>query len=141
MRWGHTIKVEALTPVDLVVCGSVAVDRTGARLGKGGGFSDLEFALAREAGLIGPHTLIATTVHPAQVLASGLIPMTAHDVPLDLIVTPEEIVACAGKHPRPEGILWPELTDDKIAAIPLLRVLAGEDSRRPDQAPTAKAGE
>ncbi|MGH9037752.1 MAG: hypothetical protein ACRD0O_18490 [Acidimicrobiia bacterium] len=28
------------------------------RLGKGGGFSDLEFALAAEAGLIGPKTLL-----------------------------------------------------------------------------------
>jgi 5-formyltetrahydrofolate cyclo-ligase len=28
-----------------VVCGSVAVNRQGARVGKGGGFSDLEFAL------------------------------------------------------------------------------------------------
>src|SRR5262245_24694515 len=31
--------------IDLVVAGSVAVDETGARLGKGGGYSDLEFAL------------------------------------------------------------------------------------------------
>jgi 5-formyltetrahydrofolate cyclo-ligase len=30
-----------LQPVDLVVCGSVAVNREGTRVGKGGGFSDL----------------------------------------------------------------------------------------------------
>jgi 5-formyltetrahydrofolate cyclo-ligase len=28
--------------IDLVVCGSVAVDHTGARIGKGGGYSDIE---------------------------------------------------------------------------------------------------
>ena len=52
-----------LQPVDLVVCGSVAVNREGARVGKGGGFSDLELALLVEAGLIGPETVVATTVH------------------------------------------------------------------------------
>ena len=40
-RAGRQLAVEALHPVDLVVCGSVAVNRQGARVGKGGGFSDL----------------------------------------------------------------------------------------------------
>jgi hypothetical protein len=44
--------VAELTSVDLVICGGVAVNRQGARVGKGGGFSDLEFALLVEAGLI-----------------------------------------------------------------------------------------
>ena len=39
---------------------------SGARLGKGGGFSDLEFALAAEAGLLGPDTVVVTTVHDAR---------------------------------------------------------------------------
>ena len=42
--------------MDLVICGSVAVNRQGARVGKGGGFADLEFALLVEAGLIGTDT-------------------------------------------------------------------------------------
>ena len=37
--------------------GSVAAGEDGARLGKGGGFADLEFALASAAGLIGPGTV------------------------------------------------------------------------------------
>src|ERR1700733_14711763 len=56
-----------LEPVDLVVMGSVAVSADGARLGKGGGFADLEFALAAAAGLIGPQTVAVTTVHDIQV--------------------------------------------------------------------------
>jgi 5-formyltetrahydrofolate cyclo-ligase len=67
-RVGRRVRVAELHPVDLVVCGSVAVNRQGARVGKGGGFSDLEFALLGEAGLIGPGTVVATTVHPLQVL-------------------------------------------------------------------------
>jgi 5-formyltetrahydrofolate cyclo-ligase len=50
-RAGRLVDVEELEPLDLVVCGSVAVDESGARLGKGGGFSDLEYALACEAGM------------------------------------------------------------------------------------------
>jgi 5-formyltetrahydrofolate cyclo-ligase len=43
-----------MQPVDLVACGSVAVDRTGARLGKGAGYSEIEVGLLNDAGLIGP---------------------------------------------------------------------------------------
>ena len=121
---GEPVGIDDLEPVDLVVTGCVAVDTSGARLGKGGGFADLEFALAAAAGLIGPDTLVATTVHDAQVLETGRIPMTGHDVPLDLIVTPDEVIECRGSHPRPDGIDWDDLTEEKIAAIPLLTRLA-----------------
>jgi 5-formyltetrahydrofolate cyclo-ligase len=46
------VAVGELRPVDLVVCGSVAVNRSGVRLGKGGGYADLELALLVEAGLV-----------------------------------------------------------------------------------------
>src|SRR5436190_1022570 len=59
---GVPVDVADLDPVDLVVCGSVAVSEDGARLGKGGGFSDLELAVATGAGLVGPSTLVVTTV-------------------------------------------------------------------------------
>ena len=55
--------------VDLVVVGSVAVDRrTGRRIGKGEGFADLEWALAasNHGGAVGKNTLVATTVHDCQ---------------------------------------------------------------------------
>ena len=55
-RSGRTVAVSDLEPVDLVVAGCVAVAEDGARLGKGGGFSDLEFAVACEAGLVAPDT-------------------------------------------------------------------------------------
>lgn len=122
---GRPVDVEELEPVDLVVTGCVAVDESGARLGKGGGFSDLEHAVAYEAGLIGPHTVVATTVHEAQVLATGRIPLTAHDVRLDLIVTPERVIRPPrrGRRSHRPGIHWDDLADEKIASIPLLRRL------------------
>jgi len=117
-RAGRRIGVAELRPVDLVVCGSVAVNRQGARVGKGGGFSDLEFALLVEAGLIGTDTVVATTVHPLQVLEEAL-PETDHDFRLDLIVAGEEVIRCRRSR-RPQGILWEHLDAAKIAAIPVL---------------------
>jgi len=123
------IPVEDLEPVDLVVAGSVAVSDDGARLGKGGGFSDLEFAIATQLGLIGPRTLVVTTVHERQVLPAGRIPQTAHDVAVDLIVTPERVITCRPRRRRPAGIVWSELTAAKIDAIPVLARLGGAARR------------
>jgi 5-formyltetrahydrofolate cyclo-ligase len=123
-RSARTVRVDELEPVDLVVTGCVAVDAAGARLGKGGGFSDLEYALAWEAGLIGPGTVVATTVHELQVLPEGDIPVADHDFRLDLVVTPERVVECRPGERSPGSIRWEELTDDKVAAIPLLTRLA-----------------
>jgi 5-formyltetrahydrofolate cyclo-ligase len=125
------VGLDELKPVDLVVAGTVAAGLDGARLGKGGGFSDLEFAVAAEAGLIGPKTVVVTTVHEAQVLPAGEIPTTEHDVPLDLIVTPDRVIEIPRRKRRPPaGIRWDELTEDKIAAIPLLANLRGRRGRR-----------
>src|SRR5437763_15041733 len=62
-RSARRVTLAELPPVDLVVMGSVAAGEDGARLGKGGGFADLEFALAAAAGLIGQDTGSGTTVH------------------------------------------------------------------------------
>lgn len=119
-RSARKVQVGELDPVDLVMVGSVAVSPDGARLGKGGGFSDLEFAVAREAGLVGSDTPVVTTVHELQVVEEGRIPTSLHDVPLDLVVTPERTIRCSGDRGRPDGVLWEELTPEKIEAIPLL---------------------
>lgn len=123
-RHAAPVAVGELGPVDLVVAGSVAVSEDGARLGKGGGFSDLEFAVATEAGLIGADTPVVTTVHELQVVEPGEIPMTSHDVPLDLIVTPRRVIRCRGPHGRPGGIRWDELPERKIRSIPFLAARA-----------------
>lgn len=123
-RSARKVGVDELQPVDLVVAGSVAVGEDGARLGKGGGFSDLELALAAEAGLVDAHTVIATTVHDVQVRATGEIPVTAHDFTIDLVVTPTRTIEITRRgRRRAPRVRWDELTDEKIAAIPLLQRL------------------
>ena len=110
--------VDSLRPVDMVVCGSVAVNRRGARLGKGAGYSDIEVALLQEAGLISANTVIATTVHALQVVDEP-IPETEHDFSVDLIVTPAAVIECVPPR-RPAGVYWAHLSAEKIAAIPVL---------------------
>jgi 5-formyltetrahydrofolate cyclo-ligase len=113
-----TIAVDEMRPVDLVVCGSVAVNRQGVRVGKGEGYSDIEVALLTEAGLIRPETVIVTTVHQLQVVEDEL-PETEHDFSVDLIVTPDEVIQC-GPPSRPSGIVLEHLSAEKVAAIPVL---------------------
>ena len=67
-RYGRAVSPREMRPVDLVVCGSVGVGRDGARLGKGGGYCDLEYGLLREEGKVRESTPILTTVHPLQIL-------------------------------------------------------------------------
>jgi 5-formyltetrahydrofolate cyclo-ligase len=113
-----TVGPHTMQPVDMVVCGTVAVDRRGTRIGKGAGYSDIEMGLLAEAGLLGPKTVIVTTVHELQVV-DGEIPETEHDFRVDLIITPHEVIECSPA-PRPRGIIWEHLSQEKIAAIPAL---------------------
>jgi len=121
---GRPVRIDQVPPLDLIVCGSVAVNRRGERLGKGGGYSDLEFGLLREAGVVGLRTPVVTTVHPLQILEDG-IEMLPHDIPLDWIVTPDATVRCERGHPKPRGVYWEFLTPEKIASIPVLQLLKG----------------
>jgi 5-formyltetrahydrofolate cyclo-ligase len=118
---GKKVSIDRMQPIDLVVCGSVAVNRKGVRVGKGGGFSDLEFALVVDAGLITDETTLVTTVHPLQVLDEEL-PETDHDFRVGRIVTPDEVIVCRRAR-RPPGILWEHLNEEKVKAIPILMTL------------------
>jgi 5-formyltetrahydrofolate cyclo-ligase len=118
-KYGRAVHPREMNPVDIVVAGSVGVNRAGGRVGKGGGYSDLEYALGRELGIVDGDTPILTTVHRIQVLDID-IPMTAHDVPIDYVVTRSEIVECERRE-KPNGILWNELDDDRLESIPVLR--------------------
>jgi 5-formyltetrahydrofolate cyclo-ligase len=118
MRDGRAVAIGDMQRVDLVVCGSVAVNRDGVRVGKGGGYSDLELGLLVEADLVDDDTVIATTVHPLQLLEEEL-PETEHDFRVDVVVTPDDVVETRARK-RPPGILWHHLEETKIAAVPVL---------------------
>lgn len=120
MKFGRPVAPHELHPIDLVLVGSVAVSRQGARVGRGSGSADLEYALLRRAGKVREYTPIVTTVHPLQVVEDR-IAMRAHDIPVDFLITPDQVIAAPSLYPRPRGILWDLLPDERIRAIPALR--------------------
>jgi len=119
MRHGEVTDLDQVPQLDLVLTGSVAVNLKGARCGKGGGFSDLEYGLLLEAGKIDRRTVVATTVHPIQIVRENLL-MTAHDIPLNLVATPRAAIEVEGAFKRPTGILWDHLQPPQIHEIPVL---------------------
>jgi 5-formyltetrahydrofolate cyclo-ligase len=119
LRHGKIVAVEEIPEIDFVLCGSVAVNLSGARVGKGGGFSDLEYGLLIEEGRIDDHTVVATTVHPIQILREHLMVLD-HDLPIDLIATPRAVIEVERAYQRPRGILWDHLQPPQIHEIPIL---------------------
>lgn len=119
-RYGRLVAPRDMRPIELVVCGSVAVARDGIRVGTGGGCNDLAYALLREEAKIRESTPIATTVHPLQIVSQRVM-MLPHDVPVDFLVTPSNVIATRPAYARPRGIYWELLPPRKINAMAPLR--------------------
>ncbi|KAI5077633.1 hypothetical protein GOP47_0007457 [Adiantum capillus-veneris] len=124
-KYGKPLGLDAKLKVDLIVIGSVAVNpKTGARLGKGEGFAELEYAMLRHMGAIDDSTLVVTSVHDKQLVDD--IPtdkLKVHDVPVDVICTPTHIIQTNTTIPKPEGIYWELLSPEKLGQILVLRQL------------------
>jgi 5-formyltetrahydrofolate cyclo-ligase len=125
-EWAEEVSLEAMPQVDAIVTGSVAVTRTGKRCGKGEGYSDIEFAILRELG----HKAVpvATTVHQLSVVDD--FPSDEIDLPLFLIITPDETIEVETPLPPPEGILWDRLSDKDLDDMPILKDLKALSARK-----------
>ncbi len=117
-KYGRKVGLD-LPKVDMKVTGSVAVDLEGGRLGKGHGFSDIEYGILGEVGAISDETPVATTVHELQIVDK--VPREEHDMPVYLIATPERVIR-TGARGKPR-ILWDELDERLLSEIPLLALL------------------
>ena len=122
-RYGRLLssleELEASLPkIDMIVEGSVAVDRSCNRLGKGEGYGDIEYALLYIIRKVGEETPVATTIHELQLVDK--IPAKPHDLPLDIVVTPRRVYRCPRRE-RPKGIVVESLTREKLREIRLLR--------------------
>ncbi len=124
-RVGKLVHPRELPQIDLLVFGSVAVAPDGARVGKGEGYAELEYAILRHFGKVLSQTPIFTTVHPLQVV--DRIPLEEFDVCLDSYFTPEARFDVQGIKSRPQGIIWRLLPEEKLREIPLLQELAKEE--------------
>lgn len=118
---GEQVGPEAVPEIDLIVSGSVAVTDSGDRIGKGEGYSDLEYAVLRELDLVDESTTVATTVHEHQ-LIDDYVDTGEHDVSMDLVVTPEA-VRRPDSDGQPAGIDWELLPAERLEEIPVLKRL------------------
>lgn len=134
-RWGidnlgKLVNLDDQIQIDLLIIGSVAVSKEGYRIGKGRGYADLEFALLKEMNAITDDTVIITVVHDIQVfdrIPSELF--EKFDVPVDIIVTPTEIIRVEKRLPRPNGIYWEILRPIQVQANEVLKKLKEKHER------------
>ncbi len=121
-RYGREVEPDELPEVDLVVAGSSVVSVYGERLGKGEGYSELEYGILITYRKLSPEVPIVTTVHDVQVVEQH-IPLEPWDFTVDYIYTPTRSLKALGGRVRPAGILWEYLDEDKVNSIPLLKKL------------------
>ncbi|CAF2495854.1 unnamed protein product [Rotaria sp. Silwood2] len=105
--------------VDIFVVASVVVNPiSGARLGYG----DIEYAIMHQLGACNDKTLVITTVHESQLLND--LPesiMTEHDLPVNVIITPQRIIYTENKFPRPKELNWNNIDNETILNLPVLK--------------------
>ncbi|KAJ6774055.1 5-FORMYLTETRAHYDROFOLATE CYCLO-LIGASE-RELATED [Salix purpurea] len=181
-KYGRPIGLDEKIKVDLIVIGSVAVDpKTGARLGKGEGFAELEYGMLRYMGAIDDSTPVVTSgswnatldllsyapfiytvailiftellsilcpfnsldvfflfetraVHDCQLVEDIPVEkLLIHDVPVDIICTPSQVIFTNTNIPKPQGIYWDKLSPEKLAQIRILRELKSRIERETGQ--------
>lgn len=123
-KLAERISLSDLPRIDLIVAGSVAVSPEGGRIGKGEGYSEIEYGILRERGLVDDKVKIATTVHDCQVVDAFQV--EKHDLPVDYILTPTKLHETNTKLPRPKGIYWDLVTAETLLEMPILAELKGK---------------
>ncbi|XP_032891699.1 methenyltetrahydrofolate synthase domain-containing protein isoform X2 [Amblyraja radiata] len=115
------VQLDAKVHIDLVVVGSVAVSKNGWRIGKGEGFADLEYAMMVSMGSIDEKTVVVTTVHDCQLLDIPEELMDNHDLNVDYILTPTQVITTDCKRSKPQGIIWSKVDLEMMQKIPILK--------------------
>jgi 5-formyltetrahydrofolate cyclo-ligase len=114
-------ELRSMGGIDLIVTGSVAIDRRGHRIGKGEGYAEIEYGIMRELGLVGEDTPVATTIHDLQLV--NYIPREPYDLAVDIAATLRRLLRFEGAE-KPPGIIWGMLPCRKFREIPVLQELA-----------------
>ena len=95
----------------------------GYRLGKGEGFADLEWAMMYTMGAVNENTVVVTTVHDHQILDIPEQLIEEHDLTVDYIVTPTEVIKTNCTRSKVKGIIWSKLDKERLKRIPVLKKL------------------
>uniref|UniRef100_UPI00398E91AE methenyltetrahydrofolate synthase domain-containing protein isoform X1 n=1 Tax=Pristiophorus japonicus TaxID=55135 RepID=UPI00398E91AE len=114
------VGLDAKVRVDLVVVGSVAVSKKGWRIGKGEGFADLEYSMMVSMGAVDENTVVVTSVHDCQLLDIPEELMGDHDLTVDYILTPTQVIRTDCKRSKPQGIIWSKVDSEMMDKMPIL---------------------
>ena len=116
------VALDAMQPVDLVVDRLRSVSPRTARGSARAGDSATSSSRSRPPpDSSNARTIVATTVHEAQVRAAGEIPVTPHDLRVDVIADARTCDPGGAARPaEPAETRLVDLTEEKIASIPLL---------------------
>jgi len=109
-RYGKLLSLTEIPSIDLIVTGCVAIDKYGGRVGKGGGYAELEYAILRELDAINDDTMVITTIHDIQIIDEK-IPIEKHDLTIDAAFTPTKTLYIRPRPAKPRGIYWDLLGD------------------------------
>nr|XP_023028996.1 methenyltetrahydrofolate synthase domain-containing protein [Leptinotarsa decemlineata] len=121
--FGRRVDFKEKIHIDLIVMGSVAVSEDGLRIGEGQGFVDLEYAMLKDLEAVDDKTKIVTIVHDSQVFDMPHGIFKKYDVPVDYILTPTRTIKVERGLPKPEGIVWGELTQRRLRNKSILKKL------------------
>ena len=142
-RIGLPLNLQDVPKIDLFVVAATVVSIEGCRAGKGKGYGEVEWGIARELGVVDNSTTVATIVHDVQVVDSNTFPselMEAHDLPVDIIATPTKVIRCnvtqndeevrqnsenstKSRLDKPKGIIWEKIDNNMIRDIGALKYL------------------
>lgn len=86
--------MQASDPVDLILLPGLAFDRSGRRLGRGGGYYDTFLNKYQElaADQNWKRPLLVALSYSLQIVDEGVIPITPNDIPVDAIVSPAGVI-------------------------------------------------
>ena len=129
-EFGKELPFDTDLKLDMIVIGSVAVDQEGRHIGKGNGYVDLDYGILAHRGIVTKDTLVVTTVHDIQVqdkLPAELF--KSYDVPVDLIVTPTQVIRAPKRLERPTGIQWHLLSERRLGIVPVLKLIKEHEEK------------
>lgn len=135
-KWGNkliTLDQNNDVHIDMIILGSVAVDKKGRRIGIGNGFCDLEFVILSSMNMVTDNTIIVTIVHDVQVF--DILPtdiFKPYDVPVDIIITSKEIIRVENRLDRPKDVFWNYISKRRLLEMPPLQLLRTKQEQNDD---------
>lgn len=119
---------------DFYVTGCGAINRKGARWGKGHGYGDVHWAIFNEAGLVDQSTPVVVCTHDFCVVDDE-IPLSDTDLTADWIITPKQVIEVKDPLPKPssgvnDSLLSAEFAEELALPLAQLRKVREDKMRK-----------